>query len=100
VHGTVTIRKAVAADTPAILACLRAAFEPYRRSYTPAGFTDTVLTPKTIQQRLNSMWVLVAVAESGKVVGTIACSVVGGNEGHLRGMAVCLNGRAAALPND
>ena len=76
------------ADTPVILACLRAAFEPYRNSYTPAAFTDTVLTPETIQQRLSSMCVLIAVTESGDAVGTIACSVLGGNEGHLRGMAV------------
>jgi len=87
-HGTITIRKAVLADTPVILECLRAAFEPYRRSYTPDGFTDTVLTPETIQQRLSSMCVLIAVTESGDAMGTIAYSLIGGNEGHLRGMAV------------
>jgi len=87
-HGTITIRKAVVADGLAILECLRAAFEPYRESYTPAGFTDTVLTPETIQQRLGSMCVLIAVTESGDAVGTIACSLIGENEGHLRGMAV------------
>src|SRR5271166_860369 len=44
--------------------------------------------PETIQQRLSSMCVLIAVTESGDAVGTIACSVVGRDEGHLRGMAV------------
>ena len=84
----ITIRNANEADAPAILACLAAAFAPYRNSYTPAGFTDTVPTLETIQQRLTSMCVLVALNEAREIVGTIACSVIGQSEGHLRGMAV------------
>jgi ribosomal protein S18 acetylase RimI-like enzyme len=87
-EATITIRKAAVGDAPSILACLRAAFEPYRKSYTPEGFADTVLTQETIQQRLSSMCVLIAVTESGDAAGTIACSLIGPNEGHLRGMAV------------
>jgi ribosomal protein S18 acetylase RimI-like enzyme len=86
--STITIRKAASADAPAILDCLRIAFEPYRSSYTAEAFTDTILTTDTIHQRLASMWIFLAVNEAGSIVGTIACSVIGGNEGHLRGMAV------------
>jgi ribosomal protein S18 acetylase RimI-like enzyme len=86
--GTITIRKAVATDAPAILDCLRIAFEPYRTRYTPSGFADTVLTRETIQVRLVSMCIFVAVNDSGDIVGTIGCSVIGESEGHLRGMAV------------
>jgi ribosomal protein S18 acetylase RimI-like enzyme len=84
----ITMRKASQADAPAILACLGVAFEPYRDGYTPAAFTDTVLTPETIRKRLDSMCVFVAVNEANDIVGTIACSFIGEREGHLRGMAV------------
>jgi putative acetyltransferase len=47
-----------------------------------------VLTPETIEERLAKMAVFVAVNDSNQVIGTIACQVVGQDEGHLRGMAV------------
>jgi N-acetylglutamate synthase-like GNAT family acetyltransferase len=94
-----TIRRADSNDSEAILACLAAAFAPYRNSYTPAGFADTVLDPESIQHRLREMSVLVAVSQ-GRVVGTLACAARG-DEGHLRGMAVLPDwqgsGVAAAL---
>jgi GNAT superfamily N-acetyltransferase len=34
------------------------------------------------------MFVFVATDESGQIVGTIACNVIGQEEGHIRGMAV------------
>jgi N-acetylglutamate synthase-like GNAT family acetyltransferase len=81
------IRKASNADAAGILQCLAEAFEPYRESYTVAGFLDTVLTPETLAQRLKST-VFVAVTQPGTVVGTVACGVIDQEEGHLRGMAV------------
>jgi GNAT superfamily N-acetyltransferase len=81
-----TVRRADSDDEAAILACLASAFAPYRNSYTPAGFTDTVLDPELVQHRLGGMCVFVAVSK-GEVVGTVACAT-SGNEGHLRGMAV------------
>ena len=87
-RGNITVRQATATDAPGILDCLRTTFEPYRTSYTTEGFSDTVLTPETVQQRLSSMRVLVAVDEAGDIVGTIACAVINADEGHLRGMAV------------
>jgi ribosomal protein S18 acetylase RimI-like enzyme len=81
------IRAATAEDAPEILKCLARAFEPYRSSYTPGAWNDTVLSPETIQQRLESMRILVAVSQDG-AVGTIACGSVSADEGHLRGMAV------------
>jgi len=81
-----TVRRADSNDGGAILACLAAAFAPYRNSYTPAGFADTVLDSQSIEHRLSEMCVFVAVSE-GDVVGTIACAATG-DEGHLRGMAV------------
>ena len=91
------IREADADDAPAILNCLASAFAPYRASYTPSAWLDTVLTPETIQQRLSAMDILIAVSPQTGVVGTIAFAV-SGDEGHLRGMAVLESwqGRGAA----
>jgi predicted N-acetyltransferase YhbS len=90
------IRKATQADSAKILECLRAAFEPYRSSYTPEAFADTVLTPEVLQHRLATMCLFVAVSDSGEIVGTIGCHVVHpsghsashSKQGHFRGMAV------------
>ena len=70
------IRRATANDADAVLGCLRAAFAPYEKDYTPAAYVDTV------QQRVETMTVFVA--DAGTIIGTIACN----GEGHLRGMAV------------
>jgi GNAT superfamily N-acetyltransferase len=83
-----SIRLATAEDAEAILSCLRLAFEPFRASYTPDAYRDTVPTLDAIHARLASMCVLVAVAPDGEIVGTVAAQRAGPNEGHLRGMAV------------
>lgn len=83
-----SIRNATTRDASGILGCLRAAFEDYRSSYTPAGFLNTVLTPETISRRLEEMLIFVATDDSGQIVGTVACNVVDAEEGHIRGMAV------------
>jgi ribosomal protein S18 acetylase RimI-like enzyme len=75
-------------DIPAIVACLTAAFEPFRASYSPAGFDDTVLDHETARRRLEDMTVLVAEDDASAVVGTIGYQAAAGGEGHLRGMAV------------
>jgi ribosomal-protein-alanine N-acetyltransferase len=82
------IRAATADDAQAILACLSAAFAPYRARYTPDAYRDTVLSSDTIHERLASMSVLVAVTAAGEIVGTIASHVTLTGEGHVRGMAV------------
>ena len=82
------VRQATATDAPAILECLRLAFEPYRHCYTPEAFADTTLTPETLRARMAAMSVFVAVAPSGEIAGTIALTAIQGSEGHLRGMAV------------
>lgn len=82
------IRKATSRDTRGILDCLHAAFAIYRDNYTPGAFTDTVLTMDTLQQRLDTMCVFVAVRGSGEIAGTIGCQVINPDEGHIRGMAV------------
>jgi predicted N-acetyltransferase YhbS len=93
-----TIRRAKAVDAEAVCHCLRAAFEPYRDSYTPSAFADTVLSMDTVQKRLHEMTVFVAVDDRGNVVGTIGCTMIDAAEGHLRGMAVLPNeqGRGVA----
>ena len=83
-----SIRKATIDDAAGILECLRLAFEPFRQLYSTAAYEDTVLTPETIGRRLASMQVCVAVTDTNKVIGTIACSAIDEKEGHLRGMAV------------
>jgi ribosomal protein S18 acetylase RimI-like enzyme len=82
------IRTATPGDADDILACLREAFEPYRRAYTPDAFADTTLTLETLEHRFATMIVLVATASSGDLIGTIAASSGNHHEGHLRGMAV------------
>ena len=82
------IRRATLADGAAILECLLTAFAPYRQSYTPEAFLDTVLSPDSFRHRLSDMSVVVATSTSGEVVGTVAYKVVESGEGHLRGMAV------------
>lgn len=84
----ISIRRATLAHADAILSCLASAFACHRSLYTPAAYQDTVLTPESIQHRMHSMTVFVAVAGSGEIVGTIACQAVSPEEGHLRGMAV------------
>ena len=83
-----SIRKATSADACGILACLSAAFEVYRDKYTAAAFADTILTTETLHGRLQEMTVFVATDKSGEIAGTIACSVVNSEEGHIRGMAI------------
>jgi GNAT superfamily N-acetyltransferase len=82
------IRRAGLQDAEGILDCLRAAFEPYRESYTPPAFADTVLSAETIRQRMADMSLFVAVGPTGEIVGTVGGKVAGADEGHIRGMAV------------
>lgn len=87
-RDSVYIRSATIRDCPGILECLALAFAPYREAYTPDAFLDTVLTPETILSRMAQMSIFVAAAQSGEIAGTIACRVMDGGRGHLRGMAV------------
>ena len=87
-EGALNIRKAEPGDVPAILQCLREAFEPYREHYTPGAFLDTVPALDDLQKRLANMCAFVATTSSGEIAGTIACNMVGFGEGHVRGMAV------------
>jgi GNAT superfamily N-acetyltransferase len=88
-----TVRRANPGDSQGILRCLHDAFEPYRSRYTPEAFLDTTLTAETLQHRLATMSVYVALKDRSKIVGTIGCQITNpkigySNEGHLRGMAV------------
>jgi N-acetylglutamate synthase-like GNAT family acetyltransferase len=82
-----SIRKATLVDAEEILQCLDQAFAPYRDAYTPLAFSDTVLSLETLAVRFTEMQILVAVNNSGRVIGTIAYKIEG-DEGHVRGMAV------------
>ena len=53
-----SIREATADDVPGILACLAAAFEPYRPRYTLQAFADTVLMDAGVRGHLRGMAVL------------------------------------------
>lgn len=89
------IRKASKDDEAEILACLAAAFAPYRSEYTPGAFADTVMDEATVQRRIQEMHVIVAVSKQ-QIVGTIGCGV-NRKEGHLRGMAVLPQWQGTAL---
>jgi len=82
------IRLAQEEDAEQIASCLTLAFEAFRSQYTSGAFKDTVLSPEAVRERLGSMNVYVAVAGETMVVGTLAAAACG-EEGHLRGMAVC-----------
>src|SRR5215831_7453824 len=71
------VRRAYSKDGEAILNCLASAFAPYRNSYTPAAFMDTVLDPELVQDRLREISVFVAVSKEGVVVGTLALKASG-----------------------
>jgi GNAT superfamily N-acetyltransferase len=92
-----TIRRAAPADSAGILACLRAAFQPYQTSYTPSGYEDTILTAETLRGRFQFMSIFIAVNEAGKIIGTIGCNRVGSEDGHLRGMAVLAEWQGAGI---
>jgi ribosomal protein S18 acetylase RimI-like enzyme len=85
---SISIRKAEAADSQGILECFQEAFAAYRSRYTPGAYRDTVVGPEDLANRMATMCVFVATSLSGEVVGTVACYVVGPEEGHIRGMAV------------
>jgi GNAT superfamily N-acetyltransferase len=84
----VTTRRAGLKDIPGIVDCLAAAFEPYRESYTPDGFRDTVPTVEDARRRLKEMTILIAEDGCSRIVGSLSYRVHGSCEGHLRGMAV------------
>ena len=81
------------------LRACRAAFAPYRELYTVEAFADTAPGAEGVRARFASMRMFVALAEDGKVVGTIACSVHGA-DGHLRGMAVLPEVQGAGVAAD
>lgn len=90
---------ATAADTAAVLETLRAAFEPYRSSYTPQAYEDTTLTAAAFIARLTFMSVLLAVSDRDQVAGTLSFQVISPKEGHLRGMAVLPGWQGTAAAN-
>jgi N-acetylglutamate synthase-like GNAT family acetyltransferase len=94
------IRRAIEQDAPAILDCLRAAFEPYRLSYTADAFQDTVPTHEALRDRLATMVVLVALEPDAAIVGTVAGSRLDTSEGHLRGMAVAPTWQGSGVADD
>jgi len=96
-NDTFLIRAATVSDAPGILTCLAAAFEEYRECYTPEAFEDTVLTSDSVAKRLKEMVIFVATDNFGRVLGTIACSIINSSDGHLRGMAVLPAFRGAGL---
>lgn len=92
-----SLRRAAIADAGGILRCLHAAFEPYRDRYAADAFRDTVLTPETVSDRLAAMAVFVALTPAGEIAGTIGCSLVSAEEGHIRGMAVLAEWQGCGL---
>jgi len=87
-NHTYRIRIASEADSSEIACCLREAFEPYRTAYTVDAYRDTVPSDEGVGERIRKMWIFVAEAAGGGIVGTVACSRTSVDEGHLRGMAV------------
>ena len=97
--GAFNIRRATLNDADGVLQCLYSAFAPYEHYYTTVAFQDTTLTRDSYPARLNEMTVFVALDNSDRIVGTIACNVIGDREGHLRGMAVLPEYQATGVAN-
>ena len=93
--GQILIRPADPGDEHGILYCLAAAFAPYRVSYTPEAYADTVLDEASLADRLQRMHVLVA-SSAGEIAGTVTASLAEA-QGHLRGMAVLPECRGKGL---
>ena len=68
----ITFRRATESDVSGILKCLASAFAPYRDSYTPGAYLDTVFSEETLKRRFSSMHIFVAVALGEHIIGTIA----------------------------
>lgn len=85
---TYVIRTATSEDVRGIFRCLSAAFDEYRDQYTAGAYADTVPNLDSLEARLRTMWVYVAIAGGEEVVGTLAAALREEGEGHLRGMAV------------
>lgn len=96
--GALRVRLATSADAADVLAVLRAAFEPYRDSYTRRAYDDTTLTSAAFTARIKSMSVVMAVTDGG-VVGTLSFQVIGPKEGYLRGMAVLPDCQGSGVAN-
>ena len=71
-----SVRRASGADSDAILACLRAAFNEYGGQYTEAAFAATVLTPESLDDRLRTMIVWVAATCDDHIIGTLTAAVI------------------------
>lgn len=87
VQGTskLEIRRAGAAEAPAIAGVLHAAFAEYEAAYTPGGFAATTPAAEQIRARLDEGPIWVAVRD-GAVVGTVG-AVIRGEAVYMRGMA-------------
>jgi GNAT superfamily N-acetyltransferase len=85
---TFTIRRAIEFDLESFRECLATAFEPYRQRYIPDAYRNTVPTIDGLRNRLSSMHVLVGIAPTGNVIGTIASAQIAPAVGYLRGLAV------------
>jgi GNAT superfamily N-acetyltransferase len=80
------IRRARAADAPAIARALAAAFAEYAPAYTPAALAATTPPAARVRARLREGPTWVAV-EGGVVIGTVS-AVPRGASVYVRGMAV------------
>ena len=83
-----TVRRAGPSDVDAMVACLQAAFDPFRHDYSPGAWTDTVVDANGMRERLRTMTCFVVTDENNKVIGSVAGTLVSPQQGHLRGMSV------------
>lgn len=91
----VRIRRAVAADAPAVASVLYESFAEYEASYTTEAFALTVSNPERILERMREGPVWVAL-EGERVVGTVG-AVAKGESLYVRGMAVSPSARGSRI---
>lgn len=82
------IQKAKPKDAQGIHEVILTAFEEFRYFYSPEGFTDTVMSEKAVEKRIEKMTIYIAVDQNGGIIGTIGWKKLSEKEGHIRGMAV------------
>src|SRR5262245_426572 len=84
----IRIRLAIFSDAPSIASVLHHSFVEYRSSYTPQGFSATVLTIDEIEARLRLNEGPVWVALCGKaIIGTVSAVPIGESV-YIRSMSV------------
>jgi ribosomal protein S18 acetylase RimI-like enzyme len=92
----VRIRRATAADAPAVAEVLRQAFVEFEAQYTPAGFAATTPDSRRVSERIDEGPVWVALWNE-RIAGTASAVRKAENSIYVRGVAVVPSARGRGI---